>query len=184
MEKSYLHSIIKQFQYYKSLGDKTIQQLSFEELQWQPNEESNSISILVKHIVGNMLSRWTNFLTEDGEKTWRNRDQEFEDTYTSKEDLFAAWETGWKCLFDAITPLKNEDLERIIYIRNQGHTVTEAINRQLAHYSYHIAQAVFLGKLIKGNQWESLSIPKGNSATYNQEKLSKEKGRRHFTDDL
>lgn len=184
MEKSYVPSILKQFQYYKSLGDKIIQQLTLEELQWQPHEESNSIAIIIKHIAGNMLSRWTNFLTEDGEKPWRNRDQEFEDTYTTKEDLFAAWESGWKCLLDAITPLKDDDLERIIYIRNQGHTVTEAIHRQLAHYSYHVGQIVFLGKLIKGNNWESLTIPKGKSITYNLEKFSKEKGRRHFTDDL
>jgi len=153
-------------------------------LQWQPNEDSNSITIIVKHIVGNMLSRWTNFLTEDGEKTWRQRDQEFVDTYTSKVGLFASWESGWLCLFSAITPLNEEDSERIIFIRNQGHTVTEAINRQLAHYAYHIGQMVFLAKLIKGNEWQTLSIPKGKSVNYNQEKFAKDKGRRHFTDDL
>ncbi len=184
MESSYLSSTIKQFEYYKSLGDKTINQLSFKELQWQPNEASNTVSVVIKHMVGNMLSRWTNFLTEDGEKTWRTRDAEFQETYTNKEELLAAWENGWLCLFTAIKPLKPEDLERIIYIRNQGHTVTEAINRQLAHYSYHVGQMVFLGKLLKGNNWQSLSIPKGKSATYNQEKFSKEKERKHFTDDL
>src|SRR5690606_10328919 len=126
-----------------------------------------SISIIAKHIVGNMLSRWTHFLTEDGEKTWRDRDAEFEDTYTSKEDLIAAWESGWFCLFKALKSLNTSDLERIMYIRNEGHTVTEAINRQLAHYPYHIGQIVFLGKLLKGHDWLSLSIPKGNSATYN-----------------
>ncbi|TGV03320.1 DinB family protein [Flavivirga rizhaonensis] len=182
--ESYLKSIIKQFEYYKSLGDKTFNQLSFEELQKEFTEDSNSIAIVVKHIVGNMLSRWTNFLTEDGEKEWRHRDQEFEDTYTSKNDLTKAWDQGWKCLFDAITPLSENDLERIIYIRNQGHTVVEAINRQLAHYSYHTGQIVFLGKLVKGKNWQSLSIPKGDSSKYNKEKFSKEKGRRHFTDDL
>ena len=184
MEKSYLPSIIKQFEYYKTLGDKTLAQLSFEEIQWQSHEDSNSISIIMKHIVGNMLSRWTNFLSEDGEKEWRQRDKEFEDTYTTKEELIAAWETGWLCLFKAIKPLQIENLEQIIYIRNQGHTVTEAINRQLAHYAYHIGQMVFVGKLIKGDYWQSLSIPKGKSSTYNQEKFAKEKGRRHFTDDL
>ncbi|AUC83667.1 hypothetical protein CW733_05720 [Lacinutrix sp. Bg11-31] len=181
---SYLTSVIKQLEYYKNLGDNTFKQLTFEELQWQSHEDANSISIIVKHVIGNMLSRWTNFLTEDGEKEWRHRDQEFEDTFTTNEDLIAAWETGWKCLFDAIRPLTEDDLESIIYIRNQGHTVTEAINRQLAHYSYHIGQIVFLGKLLKGNTWEALSIPKGNSTTYNEEKFSKEKGRKHFTDDL
>ncbi|GAA3590440.1 DUF1572 family protein [Flavivirga amylovorans] len=184
MQTSYLSSIIKQFEYYKSLGDKTFKQLSFEELQKEFAEDSNSITIIVKHIVGNMLSRWTNFLTEDGEKEWRHRDLEFEDTYTSKDDLITEWNKAWNCLFDAITPLSENDLERIIYIRNQGHTVTEAIHRQLAHYSYHIGQIVFLGKLLKGKHWQSLSIPKGNSSKYNAEKFSKEKERRHFTDDL
>lgn len=182
--ESYLVSVIKQFEYYKSLGEKTFSQLTFEELQWQSSEASNSISIIAKHIVGNMLSRWTNFLTEDGEKTWRNRDAEFEYTYTSKEDLIAAWESGWFCLLNTLKSLKTEDLDRVIYIRNEGHTVTEAINRQLAHYPYHIGQIVFLGKLLKGEQWQSLSILKGNSSKYNEEKFNKEKGIRHFTDNI
>jgi len=131
-----------------------------------------------------MLSRWTNFLTEDGEKEWRQRDQEFEDTYKNKEDLITNWEKGWQCLFDAILPLTENDLERIIYIRNQGHTVTEAINRQLAHYAYHIGQIVFIGKMIKGKHWKSLSVPKGQSTAYNKEKFAKEKWRQHFTDNL
>ena len=182
--ESYLTSIVKQFEYYKSLGDKTFSQLSFDDLQNEIALDSNSISIIVKHLVGNMLSRWTNFLTEDGEKEWRQRDLEFEDSYTSKAELIDAWEKGWQCLFDAIIPLKANDLEQIIYIRNQGHTVTEAINRQLAHYSYHVGQIVFLGKVIKGKEWQSLSIPKGDSVKYNEEKFGKGKGRRHFTDDL
>jgi len=184
MENSYVSSIINQFEYYKSLGDRTFGQLSFEEIQWQPHEDSNSIAITLKHIVGNMLSRWTNFLIEDGEKEWRQRDQEFVNNYATKEEAIAAWETGWACLFNAIKPLQDNNLEQIIYIRNQGHTVTEAINRQLAHYAYHIGQMVFVGKLIKGNHWQSLSIPKGDSTNYNKEKFSKDKGKRHFTDDL
>lgn len=182
--ESYLMSVIKQFEYYKSLGDKTFEQLSFDEMLWQSHEDSNSVSILVKHIVGNMLSRWTNFLTEDGEKEWRNRDDEFVNGFNSKEEIIAAWESGWFCLFKAIKPLKPGDLESIIYIRNGGHTVTEAINRQLAHYSYHVGQILFLGKLLKGGNWNSLSIPKGHSLKYNKDKFSNEKGRRHFTDDL
>ena len=182
--ESYLVSVIKQFEYYKSLGDKTFNQLTFEEILWKSDEDSNSISIVVKHIAGNMLSRWSNFLTEDGEKPWRNRDTEFDDTYTSYEDLIASWESGWTCLFSALKALKNEDLERIIYIRNEGHTVIEAINRQLAHYPYHIGQIVFLGRLLKRDEWQSLSIPKGNSSKYNEEKFNKEKERRHFTDNL
>ena len=146
--------------------------------------DSNSISIIVKHIVANMLSRWTNFLTEDGEKEWRHRDQEFINSFETKAELIEAWNKGWNCLFEAITPLNENHLEQIIYIRNQGHTVTEAINRQATHYAYHVGQIVFLGKLIKGENWQSLSIPKGESITYNKEKFSKEKGMRHFTDDL
>lgn len=182
--ESYLNSMIKQFEYYKSLGDKTLDTLTYDELKKEFVTDSNSIAIIVKHMVGNMLSRWTHFLTEDGEKAWRHRDLEFENTNNSKEEIITDWNKGWQCLFDAIKPLNENELERIIYIRNQGHTVTEAINRQLAHYSYHVGQMVFLGKLLKGENWQSLSIPKGDSSTYNKEKFSKEKGRRHFTDDL
>ena len=184
MKNSYLTSITKQFEYYKSLGDKTYSQLSFEKLQKEFSQDANSISIIVKHLAGNMLSRWTNFLNEDGEKEWRQRDQEFIDNFTNKDELLKTWNLSWKCLFGAIKPLTENDLERIIYIRNQGHTVTEAINRQLAHYSYHIGQMVFIGKLLRGGNWQSLSIPKGKSSNYNKEKFAKEKGRRHFTEDL
>jgi hypothetical protein len=182
--KSYKESVVKQFEYYKMLGDKTFEQIENKDIQWQYNSESNSIAIIVKHLVGNMLSRWTNFLSEDGEKDWRKRDSEFEYAYFTKDDMITAWAKGWDCLFAAITPLQEDDFERIVYIRNQGHTVTEAINRQLAHYSYHIGQIVFLGKMIKGNEWRSLSIPKGDSSKYNKNKFSKDKERKHFTDDL
>ena len=181
---SYLQSTIKKFEYYKSLGDKTFAQLSFEDLKKEFAEDSNSISVIVKHMVGNMLSRWTNFLNEDGEKAWRHRDDEFIDSFNSKEDIINSWNKGWDCLFGAIRPLYTIDLEKIIYIRNQGHTVIEAINRQMMHYAYHTGQIVFLGKLIKGNKWQSLSIPKGKSKDYNKEKFSKDKGKRHFTEDL
>ena len=106
------------------------------------------------------------------------------DTYSTKADLLDAWKAGWQCLFDAIAPLTNADMERIVYIRNQGHTVTEAINRQLTHYAYHVGQIVYIGKMIKGDSWQSLSIPKGQSDSYNTDKFSKAKGRQHFTDDL
>lgn len=184
MQNSYLESIHKQFEYYKMLGTKTIQQIPDEKLFWQYNDGSNSIAIMVKHLWGNMLSRWTNFMEEDGEKTWRNRDAEFESDIKSREELLQKWNEGWDCLFEAITPLTTEDLSKIIYIRNQGHTVTEAINRQLAHYAYHVGQIVFLGKLICGENWQSLSIPKGESTVYNDAKFSKPKERRHFTDEL
>ncbi|RNC87137.1 MAG: DUF1572 domain-containing protein [Winogradskyella sp.] len=181
---TYLTSVLKQFQYYKSLGDKTIVQLSFNELSKEFTQDLNSIAIMVKHLHGNMLSRWTNFLTEDGEKTWRQRDEEFVDNFTSKKELEATWNEGWSTLFNAIEQLSSEDLEKIIYIRNHGHTVTEAINRQLMHYAYHVGQIVFLGKLLKGDKWQSLSIPKGKSKDYNADKFSKNKTRRHFTEDL
>lgn len=184
MTNSYLSSVIKQFEYYKSLGDKTFDQLTDFDVHWQYNSESNSIAIITKHIVGNMLSRWTNFLTEDGEKTWREREQEFEDTYSNKKEMVEAWNSGWDCLFSAINPLNVDQLEQVVYIRNEGHTVTEAINRQLAHYAYHVGQIVFLGKLIKNKNWQSLSIPKGKSTDFNQEKFAQEKERKHFTDDL
>ena len=168
---NYLESARQQFSYYKSLGDKTFQQLTDDQLYWQYNEETNSIAIIVKHLVGNMLSRWTNFLTEDGEKPWRHRDTEFEAPYPSKEAMLSAWEQGWQCLFDAINPLTNDDLDRVIYIRNEGHTVVEAINRQLCHYAYHVGQLVHTGKMLKGTAWNSLSIPKNQSDNYNRKKF-------------
>lgn len=184
MHENYIESIQKQFNYYKSLGDKTFEQLDENQLFWQSNENDNSIAIIVKHMVGNMLSRWTNFYSEDGEKVWRHRDTEFEDTYVSKEEILKAWEKGWNCLFEVINQLRTEDLERIIYIRNQGHTVLEAINRQLCHYSYHVGQLVYVGKLIKKESWLSLSIPKNQSQSYNKNKFDSQKHRGHFTDEL
>ncbi|GAA0744189.1 DUF1572 family protein [Gaetbulibacter jejuensis] len=173
MENTIISGIIKQFEYYKTAADKTFDQLSFDDINWQPNDTSNSISIIVKHMVGNMLSRWTNFLTEDGEKDWRHREQEFVATYTTKNDVLQAWEKGWNCLFDAIQPLKDSDLERVVYIRNEKHTVAEAIFRQLGHYPYHIGQIAYIGKLLKENHWKSLSIPKGQSEAFNKEKFNK-----------
>ena len=184
MDTSYLTSVKKQFEYYKSLGDKTFNQLNEEQLFWLSNIDDNSIAIIVKHIAGNMRSRWTNFLTEDGEKEWRNRDDEFINSFTTKEEVIAYWEMGWQCLFNALNTITPENFDSIVYIRNQGHTITEAINRQLCHYSYHIGQIVFLGKLLLGNDWESLSIAKNASKDYNTYKFSKEKSRTHFTDDL
>ncbi|MDG2194057.1 MAG: DUF1572 family protein [Polaribacter sp.] len=184
MNPSYLSSVKRQFAYYKSLADKTLAQLTEKELFWHYNEESNSVAILVKHVVGNMHSRWTNFLTEEGEKPWRNRDDEFINSYASKQEMLAAWEKGWGCLFEAIHSIHEEKLDTIVYIRNEGHTVTEAINRQLCHYSYHIGQLVFLGKMVKNSDWKSLSISKSDSKKYNAEKFNTQKGIRHFTEDL
>lgn len=179
---AYINSIKKQFLYYKTLGEKAIEQLEPEQLFFSANNDTNSIAVIVKHLSGNMLSRWTDFLTSDGEKEWRNRDDEFESTITDKKILLQKWDEGWKCLFNAINQLTADDLGRIIYIRNEGHTVTEAINRQLAHYPYHIGQIVFYAKQLKQTEWKSLSIPKNKSKSYNSEKFLKEKKRTHFTD--
>jgi len=184
MEKSFLNSALKQFEYYKSLGDKTLTQLSVDQIFWSSDVHGNSVAVLMKHLGGNMLSRWTNFLTEDGEKEWRNRDDEFEDSFETKEGAIAYWENGWNCLFTAIKMLTHDKLEDVIYIRNQGHTVTEAINRQLCHYPYHVGQIVFLGKMILGDNWQTLSIAKNASKDYNTEKFASDKVRKHFTEDL
>lgn len=183
MSNNYLDSVKKQFQYYKSLGDLSFEQLAETDIHIQLASESNAIAIIVKHIVGNQLSRFTNFRTEDGEKPWRHRDTEFEGTYESKEAMISAWNRGWNCLFESLDELTPQDLEDLVYIRNQGHTVIEALNRQLCHYAYHVGQIVFSAKLIKNKTWTSLSIPKNNSEQFNVEKFSEKKGRKHFTDE-
>jgi len=180
----YLISARKQFEYYKSLGDKTFSQLEDEELFHQFNPESNSISTIVKHLWGNMLSRWTDFLSSDGEKEWRKRDEEFLNDISTREQMLQLWEEGWTCLFAALDQIDDSNFSSTIYIRNQGHSVVEAINRQLAHYAYHVGQIVFLGKIFKSDDWNSLSIPRGNSSDYNAEKFSKPKRKEHFTDEF
>jgi hypothetical protein len=182
-DESYLESVKKQFLYYKMLGEKAMNQLETEQLFTAINEDTNSIAAIVKHISGNMLSRWTDFLTSDGEKEWRNRDAEFENDLQSKEEVLEIWNKGWNCLENALESLKPEQLSDIIYIRNEGHTVIEAINRQLAHYPYHVGQIVFYAKQLKKSSWESLSIPKNKSGNYNAEKFAKEKEIKNFTDD-
>jgi len=184
MNKDYLESVIKQFEYYKQLGERAMEQLPDEKLFWQYDEESNSIAIIVKHLWGNMLSRWTDFLTTDGEKEWRDRDAEFENDAQTRAELLSRWNEGWQCFLGALQQLTGDDLQKVIYIRNQGHTVMEAINRQLAHYPYHVGQMVYIAKLVAGSEWKSLTIPKGNSASFNAEKFSKPKSRQHFTDEL
>jgi hypothetical protein len=177
----YLESVVNQFKYYKTLGEKTFDQLTDDQMFWQYNEESNSIAIIISHLSGNMLSRWTDFLTTDGEKDWRNRDREFETRDLTKAELIARWNVGWDCLFKALAELEETDLNKVIYIRNMGHTVTEAINRQLAHYPYHIGQIVFIGKMLRSEDWSSISIPRGKSEEYNRKKFIMPKHREHFT---
>lgn len=184
MERDYLESARKQFEYYKLLGDRTFAQVSDEHLFFQFHEDSNSIATLVKHLWGNMMSRWTDFLDSDGEKPTRDRDGEFENDLSSREELLEKWNEGWACLFTALDGLCPEDLDRIIHIRNQGHTVVEAINRQLAHYPYHVGQIVFLGKMYAREGWTSLSIPKGGSGSFNAEKFAKPQHKAHFTDEV
>jgi hypothetical protein len=182
--EAFLSSARKQFLYYKTLGDKAMEQLEPAQLFYAANDNTNSIAVIVKHLHGNMLSRWTDFLTSDGEKEWRKRDAEFEESSLhDKAELLKTWNAGWDCLFKALDELKPEQLAQIVYIRNEGHTVMEAINRQLAHYPYHVGQIVFYAKLIKQSEWTSLSIPKNKSNDYNSEKFSKEKSIKNFTDD-
>lgn len=163
----FLSSAIKRLLYYKDLGDKTFEQLTVEDLHFTPGEGSNSIAVIVQHMHGNMLSRWTDFLTSDGEKEWRKRDAEFEEQNLNKQQLIELWKEGWKCLLDALRALSNADLEKTIYIRTEPLPVVDAINRQLAHYPYHVGQIIYLGKMIKNKNWKNLSIPKGESASYN-----------------
>lgn len=180
----YLTSAKKQFAYYKLLGEQTMGQLPDEALFWQYNNESNSIALIVKHLWGNMLSRWTDFFTTDGEKEWRNRDNEFTNDIQTREELMVRWHAGWDCLIATLDGLQQEDFQKEIFIRNMGHSVVEAINRQLAHYPYHVGQIVFIGKMVCNETWTSLSIPRGNSEAYNADKFGKPKRTEHFTDEL
>lgn len=165
---NYIESALKEFHAYKALGDKTFAQLNEEDMHFQPNEECNSVAINIQHMHGNMLSRWTNFLEEDGEKEWRQRDAEFEIKKFSKEQLITLWEEGWKVVFNALEPITKKDLKKIISIRSKSLTVVEAINRQLTHYAYHVGQIVLLGKCVKGKDWQTLSIPRAKSPQLNK----------------
>jgi len=152
------------FRYYKSLAERAIQQVTDQQLHTTLDEEMNSIALVMKHMVGNMRSRWTDFLTSDGEKPNRNRDQEFIDAPQSRQELMAAWEEGWGFVFGALEPLTDADLGRTITIRGEAHSVLQAINRQIAHYAYHVGQIVMLAKHFQGPQWNSLTIPRNRSA--------------------
>ncbi len=184
MTTDYLDSAKKQFQYYKMLGEKTFEQLEDDKLFLQFNEDSNSIATIVKHLWGNMLSRWTDFLTTDGEKPTRKREEEFDNNITTRAELLQLWAEGWACLFTALDSLTPDNMNKTVYIRNQGHTVVEAINRQLAHYPYHIGQIVFIGKMYSREDWQSLSIPRGKSDSFNAQKFAQPKQKGHFTDDF
>ncbi len=168
LAQHYLDDALQTFRDYKKLAERAFEQISDEDFFRSLDEESNSIAVNMKHMAGNMLSRWTDFLTTDGEKPDRNRDIEFVMfSGTTKDDMIAYWDRGWKCVFDAIEPLQPEDLMRTVRIRSQDHTVLQAINRQLAHYAYHVGQIVYLAKHFKSSDWQSLSVPRNRSAEFN-----------------
>ncbi|HXB29726.1 MAG TPA: DUF1572 family protein [Puia sp.] len=166
-EENYIESVKIQFLQYKKLGEKAIDQVPEDKIYWSYNPESNSIVTIVKHMSGNMLSRFTDFYTSDGEKKWRNRDGEFENEMMKKVDLLEKWNEGWNSLFNILNTLSAESLSKKVKIRNEPHTVMEAINRQLTHYAYHVGQIIFLSKMICDTHWKSLSIPKGKSDEIN-----------------
>ncbi len=173
LANTFLQSAITRLFYYKQLGDKTFEQLNDTDFHFMPDAESNSIALIIQHLAGNMLSRFTNFLTTDGEKEWRNRDAEFEIKNQTKEDLLNLWNKGWDCVSEALYSLKEDDLMKTIAIRTEPLLVVDAINRQLAHYPYHVGQIVYLGRMIKKENWKNLSIPKGNSQQFNESMKSK-----------
>jgi uncharacterized damage-inducible protein DinB len=165
---SYLEDSLSLFRYYRDLAERAMAQLPDDELFENLDSESNSIAIIVKHMSGNMLSRWRDFLTTDGEKPGRDRDAEFEYPPATREALMGAWEAGWTCLFNALEPLSDADLERAVTIRGEAHSVMQTINRQVGHYAYHCGQIVFLAKHLRSGEWNSLSIPRRKSAEFNR----------------
>ncbi len=178
LEQIFLQSVIKRFTTYKDLGDKTFAQLEDKDFHFVPNEESNSIAVIIQHMHGNMLSRWTDFLTSDGEKTWRQRDAEFEEANLTKENLLKLWEDGWTCMFNALNALTEHDLQKTIFIRDEALSVTDAIHRQLAHYPYHVGQIIYAARIIKNKNWKNLSIPRGESAAFNKSHGDQQKNQR------
>ena len=165
-EEEFLSAAVAEFARYKRLAEKAFDQLNDADFFYTPGDESNSIYVIVKHMAGNMRSRWTDFLTTDGEKPDRDRDREFLTEDANRDQMIAAWEQGWGCLFEALADLDESDLLRTVRIRGQRQTVVQAILRQLTHYAHHIGQIIYVGKHLKGEGWKSLSIPKGRSADY------------------
>lgn len=165
---SYIQDSLAVFRYYKRLAERAMEQVTDEQLLATLDAEANSIAIIVKHMAGNMRSRWTDFLTTDGEKPNRNRDSEFVDPPATRNQLLAEWENGWACLFNAIEPLTDADLGRTITIRGESHSVMQAINRQLAHYAHHVGQIVLLARHFASDHWQSLSVPRNQSAEFNR----------------
>ena len=175
---SYVKDATDLLRYYKRLGDRAMAQAPDAALFASLDEESNSIAIVVKHVAGNMRSRWTDFLTTDGEKPGRNRDTEFEDPPKTREELLARWEAGWKCMFDALAQLTDADINRTVYIRTEPHSVMQAIQRQVGHYAYHVGQIVYLAKHFSGAKWTALTVPRRKSADFNAKVASGEASQR------
>jgi hypothetical protein len=172
----FLTAARKQMRYYRSLAETSVSRLDDEQLKWRPDDTANSVAIIMRHLAGNMLSRWTDFLSTDGEKPWRQRDEEFEPWDGTREELLTFWNRGWECFLHALDNLSEEDLQKSVIIRREKHSVSEAIVRQLAHYPYHVGQIVFISRMLNGSSWASLSIPRGGSAEFNSKK-SKETGK-------
>jgi len=175
---SYLEDSIALFRFYKKMAEGAIEQVTDEQLFATLDEEMNSIAIIVKHMAGNMRSRWTDFLTSDGEKSNRNRDTEFLAPPATRADLMKTWNDSWEKVFEALNPLSDADIERTVTIRGEPHSVMQAINRQIAHYAYHCGQIVFLAKHFKASEWKSLSVPRNKSAEFNRRVLAGEASQR------
>ena len=175
---SYLRDSLFLFQYYDKLAERAMEQVTDDQLVAAQDGEMNSIAIIVKHLAGNMRSRWINFLTSDGEKADRKRDTEFEDPPATRAALMKVWEEGWNCVFTALDPLSDADLDRTVFIRGEPHSVMQAINRQIAHYAYHCGQIVFLAKHLQAAQWKALTVPRGKSEEFNQRVVAKETSQR------
>lgn len=175
---SYLEDSLSLFRYYKHLGERAMAQVTDQQLLAVMDVEMNSIAVIVKHMAGNMRSRWTDFLTSDGEKPDRNRDAEFADPPSTREAVLALWEEGWGCVFSALEPLSEADLQGTVTIRGEAHSVMQAISRQLAHYSYHCGQIVLLAKHFKNKDWQSLSVPRGQSAEFHRRVVAGEASQR------
>jgi hypothetical protein len=175
---SYLQDSLSVFRYYKKLTERAMEQVTDEQLFGVLDGEMNCIAIIVKHLVGNMRSRWTDFLVSDGEKPDRNRDTEFEDPSATRAELMKMWEQGWAFVFNAVEPSSDADLERTVEIRGEPHSVMQAINRQIAHYAYHCGQIVFLAKHLRAAEWKSLTVPRGKSENFNQRVAAREASQR------
>jgi hypothetical protein len=178
LTSSYLKDVLPLLRHYKGLAERAIAQVDDNRLTATLDGEMNSIAVIVKHLAGNMRSRWTDFLTSDGEKPDRNRDSEFEEPPATRADLLAIWQAGWACMFAALEPLTEEDLARTVTIRGEAHSVLQAINRQLAHYPYHIGQIVLLAKHFQSHGWRSLSVPRGQSSEFNRRVFAREASQR------